>query len=927
MRSVKRFSVKCLGTLSFLLVLLTLATGPVMAAQDAGICPNDRINKSNFCTAKDVQLAVGGTGVATGLTCFPGGTVDVALAATLTVRNGLRYDMGVWVSTDGKPLDVRGGTNGAPDDGGAQSCEVLPLPSRPITADSSAIVMIDNFDSATTPYDCYDSSAGANINTSTAFALTSTRDSIISGLVDSNNDGAINTGPNGDDTTTLPVFGAQILLGKVDINGDGLIDAINDTGIWNGYAVDTGVIDVDGDGTPGGDSEQSFNDLATLLCVAGPNGGVPLETLVSWGVDASNLCLPTDPDTYILEQSKCATNSDEANVDIVGRVTVVKNAPASLGGESFQFSYSNDAPTQADTDDPDLIPNISVGTPFSLLDTGRAEIYAVIGNRDGVGGAFIDATVVITENNLPAGWQLDSISCTGDDLVAVTSNVIPEDPSTYVATVTLRYNEADLNASQDDVECTFNNVPTGSITLIKNVINLDGGNALPDAFKLTVDGDPVLSNQSNIFPAGTDLPINETLLDGYSFVDITGDGCPLALGGTVNLDPGENITCTITNEYSAKLTLVKTASPLTYSAVGETISYSYDLTNNGNISLYPPYTVIDDKATVTCPATPASLAPLATVACTASYTIVQGDLDAGSVVNLATGTAQDAVADGSPVNSNQDSQTVTATATPDLTLVKTATPTTYDTVGDVIGYSYVLTNNGNVSLHPPYTVADDKATVTCPAIPDPLVPLATVTCTASYTIVQADLDAGSVVNLATGTAQDAVADGSPVNSNEGTVTVTAIADLIILFDKSGTLNDDDGRPGVSVGDTISYVFTVTNTGNVTLTNVIVTDSLITVIGGPLLSLAPSAVDASTFTGSYTLTQEDIDAGEFTNTATVSSTEGATDQDSDTQILFVPVAAIPVLVPVPVNSTLALLLLSLMLLATGWYFRPAAVRKF
>jgi hypothetical protein len=321
------------------------------------------------------------------------------------------------------------------------------------------------------------------------------------------------------------------------------------------------------------------------------------------------------------------------------------------------------------------------------------------------------------------------------------------------------------------------------------------------------------------------------------------------------------------------------------------------------------------------------LAPLATVACNASYTIVQADLDAGSVVNLATGTAQDAAADGSPVTSNEDTETVTAVAASTLGLVKTATPTTYDTVGDVIDYSYVLTNNGNVSLYPPYTVADDKATVTCPATPDPLAPLATVTCTASYTIVQADLDAGSVVNLATGTAQDAVADGSPVNSNEGTVTVTAIADLIILFDKSGTLNDDDGRPGVSVGDTISYVFTVTNTGNVTLTNVIVADSLITVIGGPLLSLAPSAVDAITFTGSYTLTQEDIDAGEFTNTATVSSTEGATDQDSDTQILFVPVAAIPVLVPVPVNSTLALLLLSLMLLATGWYFRPAAVRKF
>ena len=81
--------------------------------------------------------------------------------------------------------------------------------------------------------------------------------------------------------------------------------------------------------------------------------------------------------------------------------------------------------------------------------------------------------------------------------------------------------------------------------------------------------------------------------------------------------------------------------------------------------------------------------------------------------------------------------------------MKTATPTTYNAVGNVINYSYLVTNNGNVTLSGPFTVSDDKATdEACPATPTSLAPGASVTCTASYTITQADLDAGTVTNVA-----------------------------------------------------------------------------------------------------------------------------------------------------------------------------------
>ncbi|MDT0557005.1 DUF7507 domain-containing protein, partial [Patiriisocius hiemis] len=72
-------------------------------------------------------------------------------------------------------------------------------------------------------------------------------------------------------------------------------------------------------------------------------------------------------------------------------------------------------------------------------------------------------------------------------------------------------------------------------------------------------------------------------------------------------------------------------------------------------------------------------------------------------------------------------------------------------------------------------------------------------------------------------------------------------------------------------ETISYVFTVSNNGNVTLSDVIVTDPEAAVVGGPLGTLAVGASDATTFTATYTITQADIDAGEFENQATATGT--------------------------------------------------------
>ena len=109
-------------------------------------------------------------------------------------------------------------------------------------------------------------------------------------------------------------------------------------------------------------------------------------------------------------------------------------------------------------------------------------------------------------------------------------------------------------------------------------------------------------------------------------------------------------------------------SPLTYDAPGQVISYGYVVTNTGNVTLAGPFSVSDDKATdESCPAT-ATLAPGASITCTASYTITQADIDAGSVVNVASAT------NGS-VTSPVDTATVTAAQAASLRVEKSSATT------------------------------------------------------------------------------------------------------------------------------------------------------------------------------------------------------------------------------------------------------------
>jgi uncharacterized repeat protein (TIGR01451 family) len=330
-----------------------------------------------------------------------------------------------------------------------------------------------------------------------------------------------------------------------------------------------------------------------------------------------------------------------------------------------------------------------------------------------------------------------------------------------------------------------------------------------------------------------------------------------------NLTPA-TASVTVKANQRPRLSLTKTPSPTTYTKAGDVITYTFVLTNSGNVTLPGPFTIVDPIADATCQATPASLAPGDKVTCTGTYTVTQADVNLGFILNIAVGQGQFG---GRTVSSLPAFATVTATPAPALTLAKSADTSMYS-LNQVIHYSYKLTNTGNVTIYGPFTVTDDKIqspnSVTCPATPS-LAPGAFVTCAASYTATTTDMTNGSITNTATGHAHRYLVGQTLVNSNSDSVTVTAAGPALTLKKSADATTYDANQ-------LITYSYLVTNTGNVTITDLAVTDDKIALVTCTDTTLAAGA--HTTCTGTYTTDQGDVDHGSVTNNASVTGTPAA-----------------------------------------------------
>ena len=202
----------------------------------------------------------------------------------------------------------------------------------------------------------------------------------------------------------------------------------------------------------------------------------------------------------------------------------------------------------------------------------------------------------------------------------------------------------------------------------------------------------------------------------------------------------------------AVLSLIKQAQPTTYTAAGQTITYSYLVTNNTTTSLPGPVKVQDNKITgITCPDVNTignkngNLDTGESVTCTIQYVTTQADVDNTFISNTALATAGNQTSAPSSI-------TIRVPLNPVLKLTVSPSPNAFSGAGQNIAITYAITNVGTTNLGPGQFIVRDSLfpnTITC-GTNITLTPNQTTNCPATvYTTTQADVTAGKIVSNAT----------------------------------------------------------------------------------------------------------------------------------------------------------------------------------
>ncbi|MDJ0924047.1 MAG: SdrD B-like domain-containing protein [Acidimicrobiia bacterium] len=626
---------------------------------------------------------------------------------------------------------------------------------------------------------------------------------------------------------------------------------------------------------------------------------------------APDLLIPADP--FALDPGETMTITYQATLanPLIPNLTEITNT-------AYVASRQQPIFTTDDVTDPIAFPAVDLAK--SLLSNADEDGSADVSVGDTLTYRFIAENVGDTDlSNVTIAdpmTGLSALSCSPVQPAALATG------QTMTCTATYTVTQADVNTSRIDNTATMsavdpadrpvvanasetvpiNHVP--AITVVKSLLTDLAGIGAGDTF----DYEFVVTNTGNVDLAN--VLVTDPLVGGPV-------GCPQS-----TLSPNESMTCTaaytvtqmdidvghiantasvtaedpnsqpVTDEDDEMAILeqnpsIDLAKALLSNAdedgsgdtsIGDTLTYEFVATNDGNITLNN--VVVGDPlpglSALSCaPGAGTPLAPTEQMTCSASYTVTQTDIDAGSIDNTATVTG---ISAGGKEVTDSASESVSAAQNPSITLIKSLAANADEdlsgdvTLNDTLTYQFTVVNDGNVTLSV-VNITDPLpglSAFSCgpDTLPVTLVPSDMVSCTATYVVTQPDVDAGRIDNTATATGQQP--SGQPISDDDDE---TVLPDRNPSIDLAKTVfgnADEDGSGDVSLGDTLTYQFVATNDGDVGLDNVVVTDPLpgmsalscVPVAGS---SLAPAT--AVTCSATYSVSQADVDAGQIVNTAT------------------------------------------------------------
>ncbi|MFL6803123.1 MAG: hypothetical protein ACJ8FM_03990 [Xanthobacteraceae bacterium] len=391
-------------------------------------------------------------------------------------------------------------------------------------------------------------------------------------------------------------------------------------------------------------------------------------------------------------------------------------------------------------------------------------------------------------------------------------------------------------------------------------------------------------------------------------------------------------TASVPVEQRPDLEIVKTADVDSVDAAGDVINYAITVHNNGNMTL--TNLVVSDPSVSDLAGVDANndtfndgdtnhdgrVGVGETWHYTASHTVTQAEIDNNGVVDPALAIFNTATADTAQTDPETASASVLLEQNPDLEIHKlfasiistdqAVGTTTVDADGDVINYAITVHNSGNMSL-------------TGLVVSDPFVSnLAGVDAnndnfndgdtnhdgnlsvgetwlySASHTVTQAEIDNNGVVDPTLAIVNTATADTAQTDPESASASVAVEQRPEVELVKSA-----DVASVHFAGDVIDYAITVHNSGNMTLTNPVVSDPSVSDLAGVDVDI-DGFNDGDTnhdgklgtdetwqYTASHTATQAEIDAGgSIANTASVVTDQGAAANDVSSVTVVPPPAA-------------------------------------